>query len=160
MIFLSNINVLYTYQSGFPRFYSTYTCLSYLHDKVTKGFDSGLLTEMILIDLQKAFDTIDHNSSDPHITRFLIVVAKKLIYQVDHCFEMCGHTADDKSKFISQASQLTLALHNLKLVIHFYSIIISNQIKYYLATNRGSFCQIPNDSYRHAFLNSKPAIIP
>ena len=28
--------------------------------KVAKGFDSGLLTGMILIDLQKAFDTIDH----------------------------------------------------------------------------------------------------
>ena len=33
---------------------------SYLQDKVAKGFDSGLLTGMILIDLQKAFDTIDH----------------------------------------------------------------------------------------------------
>ena len=28
--------------------------------KVAKGFDSGLLTGMILIDLQKAFDTVDH----------------------------------------------------------------------------------------------------
>ena len=36
------------------------SCLSYLQDKVTKGFDSGLLTGMILIDLQNAFDTIDH----------------------------------------------------------------------------------------------------
>ena len=110
MIFLSNINVLYTYQSGFPKFHSTCTCLSYLHDKVTKAFDSGLLTEMILIDLQKAFDTIDHNSSGPHITRFLVVVAKKLKKTlVNHCFEMGGHTADDNNKFISQASQLTLA---------------------------------------------------
>ena len=32
----------------------------YLQDKVAKGFDSGLLTGMILIDLQKAFYTIDH----------------------------------------------------------------------------------------------------
>ena len=36
------------------------TCISYLQDKVAKGFDSGLLTGMILIDLQKAFNTIDH----------------------------------------------------------------------------------------------------
>ena len=35
--------------------------LSYLTDKISKGFDSGLLTGVILIDLQKAFDTIDHN---------------------------------------------------------------------------------------------------
>ena len=31
-------------------------------DKVSKGFDSGLLTGMILIDLQKAFDTIDRKT--------------------------------------------------------------------------------------------------
>ena len=33
--------------------------MSFLTDKVLKGFDEGLLTG-ILIDLQKAFDTIDH----------------------------------------------------------------------------------------------------
>ena len=60
MNFLSDSNVLYKYQSGFRKFNSADTCLSYLHDKITKGFDSGLLTGMVLIDLQKAFDTIDH----------------------------------------------------------------------------------------------------
>ena len=43
------------------KFHSTGSCLSYLHEKITKGFDSGLLTGMVLIDLQKAFDTIDRN---------------------------------------------------------------------------------------------------
>ena len=33
--------------------------LSFLTDKVLKRFDEGLLTGMILIDLQKAFDAID-----------------------------------------------------------------------------------------------------
>ena len=61
MNFLSDDSVIYKYQSGFRKFHSTDTCLSYLHDKITKGFDSGLLTGMVLIDLQKAFDTIDHN---------------------------------------------------------------------------------------------------
>ena len=31
------------------------------HDKVLNGFDKGLMTGMILVDLQKAFDTIDHD---------------------------------------------------------------------------------------------------
>ena len=35
--------------------------MSYLADKISKGFDSGLLTGVILIDLKKAFNTIDHN---------------------------------------------------------------------------------------------------
>ena len=51
---------IYKFQSGFRNFHSTDSCLSYLQDKVSKGFDSGLLTGMILIDLQKAFDTKDH----------------------------------------------------------------------------------------------------
>ena len=35
-------------------------CLSFLTDKVLKGFDKDLLTEMILTDLKKTFDTIGH----------------------------------------------------------------------------------------------------
>ena len=31
-----------------------------LADEVLKGFDNGLLNKMILIDLQKVFDTIDY----------------------------------------------------------------------------------------------------
>ena len=36
-------------------------CLSYLNDKLLKGFDNSPLTGVILINLEKAFDTIDHN---------------------------------------------------------------------------------------------------
>ena len=35
--------------------------LSYLNKKISKGFDNGLFNGMILKDLQKAFDTINHN---------------------------------------------------------------------------------------------------
>ena len=54
-------NILYKYQSGFRKHHSTDTCLSYLTDKVKIGFEEGLLTGMVFIDLQKAFDTIDHS---------------------------------------------------------------------------------------------------
>ena len=53
--FLSLNKVFYDYQSGFRKKHSTDTCLSFLNDKILKGFDDGLLTGMILIDLQKAF---------------------------------------------------------------------------------------------------------
>ena len=59
--FLDKHNILCKFQSGFGKDNSTDFRLSYVTDKITKGFDSGLLTGMILIDLQKAFDTIDHN---------------------------------------------------------------------------------------------------
>ena len=61
MEYLTDNNILYKYQSGFHKNHSTDTSLSYLIDKILTGFDSGLLTGMILIDLQKAFDTINHD---------------------------------------------------------------------------------------------------
>ena len=61
MNFLSDNNFLYKYQPGFRKFHSTDTCLWYLHDKITKGFDSGLMNGMVLIDLSKVFDRIDRN---------------------------------------------------------------------------------------------------
>ena len=59
--FLSNNELLYNYQSGFPKKHSTDSCLTFLHDKILKGFDKGLMTGMILADLQKTFVTIDHD---------------------------------------------------------------------------------------------------
>ena len=58
--FLTDNNIIYCYQSGLRKFHSTDTCLSYLNNKILKGIDCGLMTGLILIDLQKAFDTIDH----------------------------------------------------------------------------------------------------
>ena len=61
MNFPSDNNVLYKFQSGFRKWHSTDSCLSCLHDKITKSFDSSFQTVIVLIDLQKVFDTIDHN---------------------------------------------------------------------------------------------------
>ena len=59
--YLGDYNILYRYQSGFRKSYSTDTCLSYFNNKIATGFESGLYTDMILIDLQKTFDTINHD---------------------------------------------------------------------------------------------------
>ena len=61
MNYLTENTVLYKYQSGFGKNHSTDTSLAYLTDKILTGFDSGLLTGMILIYLQKAFDTINRD---------------------------------------------------------------------------------------------------
>ena len=52
--------ILYKYQSGFRTEHSTDTCLTLLNNTILNGMDRRFLTGMILIDLQKAFDTIDH----------------------------------------------------------------------------------------------------
>ena len=48
------------FQSGFRKNYSTNTCLGYLADQITTGFEKALFTGMILIYLEKAFDAIDY----------------------------------------------------------------------------------------------------
>ena len=52
--------ILHRYQSGFRPDHSTYTYLSHISDKIVQEFKNSMFTGMILIDLQKAFDTIDH----------------------------------------------------------------------------------------------------
>ena len=48
------------YQSGFRTNHSTDLCLAQLIDFVATGMDKQMHTGMILVDLQKAFDTLDH----------------------------------------------------------------------------------------------------
>ena len=59
--YLNRNGLLYKYQSGFRANFSTDSCLAQLTDFILKGMDKGMHTGMILVDLQKAFDTLDHN---------------------------------------------------------------------------------------------------
>ena len=52
--------MLYEFQSGFRRKFSTDTCLIHLLDYIRDNNSKGLFTGMIMLDLQKAFDTVDH----------------------------------------------------------------------------------------------------
>ena len=58
--FLDDNKMLYRFQSEFRKNFSTDSCLSFLNNKIATDFESGLHTGMILIDLQKAFDAINH----------------------------------------------------------------------------------------------------
>ena len=60
MEFLDKHKILCKFQSGFRKNHSTNLCLSYLTHKISNGFNFVLLTGMVLIDLHKAFHTIDH----------------------------------------------------------------------------------------------------
>ena len=57
---LDKHNILYKYQSGFRKSYSTETALIDLSDRIKISMDKGLYTGMVMIDLQKAFDTVNH----------------------------------------------------------------------------------------------------
>ena len=59
--YLKENNILYSYQSGFRKKHSTDTCLIDLMDFLHTNISEGKYVGMVLLDLQKAFDTVDHD---------------------------------------------------------------------------------------------------
>ena len=55
-----NNKLLYEFQSGFRSNYSSDTCLIHLCDFIRQECDQGKYTGMVTLDLQKAFDTVNH----------------------------------------------------------------------------------------------------
>ena len=58
--YLRENNILYGFQSGFRSRFSTDSCLIHLNDYIRSQMSKGNYTGLVLIDLQKAFDTVDH----------------------------------------------------------------------------------------------------
>ena len=59
--FLISNNLLFEFQSGFRSSYSTDSCLIHLIDHIKTETTIGLYTGIVLLDLQKAFNTVDHS---------------------------------------------------------------------------------------------------
>ena len=57
--YLDERKLLYNFQSGFRPRFSTDTCLIHFTDFIKFQMDKGYLVGMVLLDLQKAFDTAD-----------------------------------------------------------------------------------------------------
>ena len=53
-------NLLYELQCGFRAAHATETCLIHLFDYIRQNFDEGSFVGMVLLDFQKAFDTVNH----------------------------------------------------------------------------------------------------
>ena len=59
--YLSNHKLMFEFQSGFRRSHSTDTCLLYMTDYIRREVDVGKYCGMVMLDLQKAFDTVNHH---------------------------------------------------------------------------------------------------
>ena len=59
--YLTSNDLLFKYQSGFRHKFSTETYLIHLTDFIRSHMDKGNFVGMILLDLQKAFDTVNHS---------------------------------------------------------------------------------------------------
>ena len=58
--YLSAKNLLYNLQSGFLKGFSMESCLIYLTDYIVNQLDNKKSTGLLMLALQKAFDTVDH----------------------------------------------------------------------------------------------------
>ena len=61
--FLNNNNIIYNLQFGFRHQYSTFHALINITENIRKALDGGNIGCGVFVDLQKAFDTIDHQIS-------------------------------------------------------------------------------------------------
>ena len=58
--FLDNKNIIYDLQFGFRQQYSTSHALINITEIIRKALDDGNIGCGVFVDLQKAFDTVDH----------------------------------------------------------------------------------------------------
>ena len=59
--YLVEKGLIYRFQSGFRPNHSTDTALTYLADQIRFNMDKNYYTGVVLLDLQKAFDTVNHD---------------------------------------------------------------------------------------------------
>ena len=59
--FLNNNNIIYNLQFGFRQQYSTSHVLINIAENIRKALDDGNIGCGVFVDLQKAFDTVDHH---------------------------------------------------------------------------------------------------
>ena len=59
--FLNQNKIIYKYQFGFRKYYATSLALLEVMDTCYKKIDSNNIALGVFLDLQKAFDTVDHN---------------------------------------------------------------------------------------------------
>ena len=57
---LEENEIIFDYQPGFRSKHSVNTWLVHLSNQILKGFEAIKSTGMIIIDLEKAFNTLDH----------------------------------------------------------------------------------------------------
>ena len=59
-VFLNEFDIIFKYQFGFRRGYSTYLALTVLMDKLTKSMENGDYVVGVFLNFSKAFDMVNH----------------------------------------------------------------------------------------------------
>ena len=77
--FLSQNNIIYDLQFGFRQKFSTSHALINLTENIRQALDEGYIGCGIFVDLQKAFDTVDHEILTLNIYRYYGIIE---VYQI------------------------------------------------------------------------------
>ena len=85
----SDNNLIYSLQFGFRQKYSTVHALISLTENIRKNLDEGNIGCGIFVDLQKAFDTVEHDI---------------LLSKLEH-YSTCGHANDLFKSYLSHRKQ-------------------------------------------------------
>lgn len=97
MTFLNKYNIIYEFQFGFRKRHSTSLALIEVVDGIYKSLDDGDFVAGMYFDLQKAFDTVDHN----------ILLAKLYNYGIR------GKMLDWLQNYLNNRQQFTsIGMHN------------------------------------------------
>ena len=91
--FLNNNNIIYNLQFGFRQQYSTSHALINITENIRKAFDDGNIGCWVFVDLQKAFDTVDHQDT----------VSK--IESLCSMYGICGVSNDCFKSYLSNHNQ-------------------------------------------------------
>ena len=87
--FLNNNNIIYDRQFGFRQQYSTSHTLINVTENIRKALDDGNISCGVFLDLQKAFDTVDH---------------QVLLAKLNH-YEICGVSNDWFKSYLPNCNQ-------------------------------------------------------
>ena len=68
--YLTQHNLLSSVQSGFRKYHSTQTAVTFFSDSIRRNTELGQITGALFIDLRKAFDTVPHNPLISKLSRF------------------------------------------------------------------------------------------
>ena len=68
--YLNKNNVIYNLQFAFRQKYSTSHALINITENIRKDLDDGNIGCGVFVDLQKAFDTVDHQIQSPKLNHY------------------------------------------------------------------------------------------